>query len=98
MRRPTLSLALLIAGCGSGGGATPPDDGSVPPPDAAPLPTGPLTLYGAGPDGVDNGVAEACTGPTGDGRQVLCVDDGASIAAAIAIARDGDLIQVSEGT
>jgi len=97
MMRPTcLLLAGLVAGCGSSGGGSP---------DAAPLPSGPLTLYGAGPTSADNGIAEACTG-TGSGRQVLCVRAGASgdgtaasplgtITAAIAAARDGDIIQVS---
>jgi len=30
-------------------------------------------MYGAGPDGADNGSKETCTGGTGAGKQVLCV-------------------------
>src|SRR5678815_2105838 len=54
-------------------------------------------MYGAGPSGSDNGVAEACTGPIASGRQVLCVSAGASISDAVAAARDGDVIQVGTG-
>lgn len=92
------ALGIAATACGSGGGGA-----AV---DAAPLPTGPRTLHGAGPASVDNGVAEPCTGPRARGRQVLCVSAGAggegtaasplgTISAAVAIARDGDVIQVS---
>ncbi len=104
-RTASLLLACLAVGCGSDGGGDAPD-AATDRPDAAPLPTGPLTLYGAGPTGVDNGVAEPCTGPTASGRQVLCVRAGASgtgtaaaplgtITAALAVARDGDVVQVA---
>ncbi len=71
---------------------------------------GPLTLYGAGPQGFDNGSTHACTGVRGTGQQILCVRAGAgaggagtasapfsTISAAVAQARNGDVIQVAGG-
>ncbi len=83
------------------------DDGDR---DPIELPTGPLTLHGAGPDGADDGEAEGCSGALPSGRQVLCVRQGAAaggdgsataplstINDALAAARDGDAIQVATG-
>ena len=73
--------------------------------------TGPLQFLGKGPNGYDNGEHSACTGSGGGSPAVLCVKAGAggggtgtsaapfaTINAALAAARPGDVIQVAAGT
>lgn len=75
--------------------------------ESAPTTANRLQRYGAGPSGRDNGMKKPCTGIR-TGPQVLCVRAGArgtgtaaapmgTIGAAVAAARDGDIVQVAGG-
>ena len=76
--------------------------------ESAPTSATRLQRYGVGPSGSDNGMRKACTGTRSTGPQVLCVRAGGrgtgaaaapigTIGAAMAAARDGDIVQVAGG-